>query len=139
MFRNAVSGKEKKMMLRKDAVCYTDLVNNYKEFHNQYDESVLLDFQGKWGDDSDYSHFQTIENLLENLTSDDLEKSHIVSVDISDIFSSEESLGGCDRPLWSIEHSTARNQQLSTSRGTGLVWYVTTTPRRWLGASKVHW
>ena len=114
MFRDAVSGKEKNMTLIKDAVCYTDLINNYEQFHNEYDESDLLEFQGKWEDDSDYSHFQTIENLLENLTSDDLERSHIVSVDISDIFSSEESRGGCDRPLWSIQHSTAKNQQFKS-------------------------
>tara|TARA_Y100001938_G_C8092068_1_gene435646 strand:- start:1638 stop:2852 length:1215 start_codon:yes stop_codon:yes gene_type:complete len=102
------------MLLRNDAVCYTDLVNNFEQFHIQYKESDLLDFQGKWGDDSDYSHIQTIEDLLENLTPKDLEKSHIVSVDIRDIFSSEESLGGCDRPLWSIQQNTAQKQQFKS-------------------------
>ena len=90
---------------------YTDLVNNFNEFHRHYTESDLLDYQGKWGDDSDYGHVQTLEDLLENLTPLDLERSHIVSVDIRDIFSSEESLGGCDRPRWSIFDNSAINQQ----------------------------
>ena len=41
----------------------------------------------------------------------DFQRSHNVSVDIRDIFSSEESLGGCDRPRWSINDNSAINQQ----------------------------
>jgi hypothetical protein len=91
-------------MLVTDRPLFTDLVNNYDTFHTHYSES----------DDSNYSHVQTIEDLLENLVPSDLERSHIVSVDIRDIFSSEESIGGCDRPLWSIEETTAKKQQFKS-------------------------
>ena len=101
-------------MLLTDRPLYTDLVNNYAAFHKHYSESDLLEYQGKWGDDSNYSHVQTIEDLLENLVPSDLERSHIVSVDIRDIFSSEESIGGCDRPLWSIKETTAKKQQFKS-------------------------
>jgi hypothetical protein len=101
-------------MLVTDRPLFTDLVNNYDTFHTHYSESDLLEYQGKWEDDSNYSHVQTIEDLLENLVPSDLERSHIVSVDIRDIFSSEESIGGCDRPLWSIEETTAKKQQFKS-------------------------
>tara|TARA_B100000287_G_scaffold403692_1_gene425729 strand:- start:414 stop:1697 length:1284 start_codon:yes stop_codon:yes gene_type:complete len=103
--------KNMKHELVSDEKLYDDLVNNFKQFHIHNSESDLLDFHGKWDDDSDYSDYRTIEDLLENLTEEDLDKSHIVSVDIKDINSSEESLGGCDRPMWSIQSNSAINQQ----------------------------
>ena len=90
---------------------YDDLVCNFEEFHTQNSQSDLLDFRNKWKDDCDYSDYKTIEDLLENVTLEEMQKSQIVSVDIKDIFSSEESLGGCDRPLWSIRKPSAIKQQ----------------------------
>ena len=90
---------------------YDDLVCNFEEFHTQNSQSDLLDFRNKWEDDCDYSDYKTIEDLLENVTLEEMQKSQIVSVDIKDIFSSEESLGGCDRPLWSIRKPSAIKQQ----------------------------
>lgn len=104
--------KEKTMaMLVSDKPLYSDLVNNFEEFHKVTSPEDLLKIRGKWGDDSDYSNERTIEDLLENLTEDDLNRFHIVTVDIKDIYSSEKSLGGCDRPLWSITNQSAKKQQ----------------------------
>lgn len=98
------------MLVTNESV-YSDLVNNYQVFHDFYSEEDLLNVKGKWEDDTDYSNYQTIEELLENLTPKDYSLSHTVSVDIKDIFSSEESLGGCDRPVWSIKSNSAIAQQ----------------------------
>ena len=90
---------------------HPDLINNYNTFHNHYSEEDLLDFKGKWEDDSDYSNYRMLEDLLENITPEDYEKSHVVSVDIKDIYSSEETLTGGDRPLWSITDNSAIAKQ----------------------------
>ena len=99
------------MLVSNNPVIYSDLINNYKKFHEFYTPQSLLKLQGKWKDNSDFSNFPTIEDLLENLDDADLSKAHVVSVDIKDIFSSETSLGGFDRALWSIENPSARKQQ----------------------------
>lgn len=107
--------KEKTMaMLVSDKPLYSDLVKNFEEFHKVNSPEDLLKLQGKWGDDSNYSNDRTIEDLLENLTEDDLYKTHTVTVDIKDIFSSEKSLGGCDRPLWTITNQSAIKKQLES-------------------------
>jgi len=104
--------KEKKMaMLVSDEPLFSDLIKNYDEFTEFYTEQNLLKLQGIWDDNSNNSNYRTIEDLLENLDDADLSKSHIVTVDIKDIFSSEASLGGFDRPLWSIKNRSAIDQQ----------------------------
>ena len=80
-----------------DGSGYSDLINNFNTFHAHYSEEDLLDFKGKWEDDSDYSKHRTLEDLVENATPEDYETSHVVSVWIPHINSSEESLGGGDR------------------------------------------
>lgn len=92
---------------------YPDLINNFTTFHEHYSEEELLGTKGKWKDDSDYSNFRTLEDLVENATPEDYEKTHVVSVFIPHIFSSEESKGGGDRPLWSITNNSAKKTQLS--------------------------
>jgi len=94
-----------------DNYAYSDLINNYETFHDHYSEEDLLGFKGKWEDDSDYSNYRTLEDLLENITPKDYETSHVVSVWIPHIYSSEESLGGGDRPLWSITDNSAISKQ----------------------------
>jgi len=106
-------------MLVSDKPLYPDLINNFEEFHKVNLPEDLLKLQGRWKDDSDYSNYRTIENLLENLTEEDYYRSHVVTVDIKDIYSSEESLGGCDRPLWSITNQSATNQQHESLNGHG--------------------
>ena len=96
-----------------DGSGYSDLINNFNIFHDHYSEEDLLDIKGKWEDDSDYSGYRTLEDLVENATPEDYETSHVVSVWIPHIFSSEESLGGGDRPLWSITNSSAQRTQFS--------------------------
>jgi len=98
-------------MLVSDNPVYSDLINNYEKFHEFYTPQNLLKLQGKWEDNSDFSSYRTIEDLLENLEDADLSKTHVVSVDIKNIFSSETSLGGFDRALWSIENQSAKKQQ----------------------------
>lgn len=100
-----------KCKLVTDRPLYDDLINNYQEFHNHYSESDLLNIRGKWEDDSDYGHYPTIEELLENVQPEDLNRDHTVTVDIKDIFSSEDTYGGCDRPLWSITDHSAKSKQ----------------------------
>jgi len=107
--------KEKKMaMLVSDKSLYSDLVKNFEEFHKVNTPEDLLKLQGRWEDDSKYSNYRTIEDLLENLTEEDLYEPHVVTVDIKDIFSSEKSLGGCDRPLWTIKNQSAIKKQLES-------------------------
>ena len=96
-----------------DGSGYSDLINNFNTFHAHYSEDELLDIKGKWEDDSDYSSYRTLEDLVENATPEDYETSHVVSVWIPHINSSEESLGGGDRPLWSITNSSAQKTQFS--------------------------
>lgn len=98
-------------MLVSDQPLYTDLINNFDYFHLHNTPESLLKLKGKWGDDSDYSKYRTIEDLLENLTEEDKDQSHIVTVDIKDIFSSESSKSGCDRTLWSLTSISATKQQ----------------------------
>jgi len=90
---------------------YTDLINNFQAFHKKNSEEDLLPSRNRWSDDTDYKNYRTIEDLFENITDADYETSHVVTVDIKDIFSSEESKGGCDRPLWSITSNSAITKQ----------------------------
>ena len=78
---------------------YGDLVNNFELFHNNITTKELAELPN-WKDTSDYSHFPHIDDFLEDVSEDDMEKSHIVRCPIKYIFSSEESLGGFDRPIW---------------------------------------
>ena len=98
-----------------DGSGYSDLINNFNTFHTHYSEDELLDIKGKWEDDSDYSNYRTLEDLVENATPEDYETSHVVSVWIPHINSSEESLGGGDRPLWSITNSSVRRHNFLVS------------------------
>jgi hypothetical protein len=100
--------------LATDRALYPDLINNFTEFHLFNSEEDLLVTKDKWSDDSDYSNYRTIEDLLENMTDEDLELNHTVSVDIKDIWSSEDTLSGCDRPLWSITNRSAILQQIDS-------------------------
>ena len=94
---------------------YDDLINNYEKFHEQYSQSDLLKYQNKWKDDSDYSNYPSIFDLLEDPALCGVpDVWHVVRVPIPVIWSSEESLGGCDRPLWSIEKPTPQQQQVSS-------------------------
>lgn len=81
---------------------YYDLVHNYSLFHEKYSSADFLNPKlfPDWGDDSDYSNVPHIDDFLENATEKDFGLSHTLAVPISYIFSSEESLGGCDRPYW---------------------------------------
>jgi len=90
---------------------YSDLINNYQEFRNQYPKKYLLGCYQKWKDDCDYSNYPSIDDLLKDMTPEDMERSHVVRVPISAIYSSEESKGGFDRPLWSIQTPSAKKQQ----------------------------
>lgn len=94
-----------------DRPVHTDLINNFQKFHEFNTEEDLLVTQDKWLDDSNYYNYRTIEDLFENIKPEDFFCSHVVSVDIKDIWSSEETLGGCDRPLWSIQAPTAIAKQ----------------------------
>ena len=63
-----------------DGSGYSDLINNFNTFHTHYSEDELLDIKGKWEDDSDYSNYRELEDLVKNATPEDYEKSHVVSV-----------------------------------------------------------
>ena len=97
-----------------DEKLYDDLVNNFKQFHIHNSESDLLDFHGKWDDDSDYSDYRTIEDLLENLTEEDLDRTYVVRCPISYIFSSDkgDETAGFDRTLWSVDKKTGRDKNI---------------------------
>ena len=82
---------------------FKDLVKNIQLFNDKYSEEDLLTLP-RWKDHAHngyYNNYPHIDELLsQNLTDEDLEKSYVVRIPISYIFSSEESLGGCDRPIW---------------------------------------
>ena len=78
---------------------YGDLVNNFQLFHDNITAKELADLPN-WKDNTDYSHHPHIDDFLEDVSEEDMERAHIVRCPIEYIFSSEESLGGFDRPIW---------------------------------------
>lgn len=92
---------------------YYDLVHNYSLFHEKYSSADFLDSRlfPDWPDDSNYSNVQHIDDFLKNATEEDLALSHTVAVPITYIFSSEETLGGCDRPYWQSNQGEAESKK----------------------------
>lgn len=102
-----------KIILEKNKSIYDDLVNNYQLFKNSITEKELLNLP-EWGDNSDYSNYEHIDDFLErDFSEEDMEwnKSYILRVPIEYIFSSEESKGGCDRPKWYNESQGPGNKR----------------------------
>ena len=112
------------LALEKTNPHFTDLVNNYQIFHDVYDTHEKLLGLPNWKDHSSngyYDNYEHIDELLsKDLTDEDLERSYTVRIPISYIFSSEESLGGFDRPLWtSTKGDKQCRENLNTPNGDG--------------------
>ena len=100
---------------------FTDLVSNFQLFHNIYDKEKLLELPS-WEDHSNngfYNNYPHINEFLsKDLTEEDLNQSHIVRIPTSYIWSSEESLGGFDRPIWtSIKGDKQCRENLNNQNG----------------------
>jgi len=98
---------------------HKDLINNFDNFHEEYTPELLAKLDS-WPNDSDYEYLPTIEELLETITPEQMSQTHTVRMKASQILSSEESLGGYDRPRWMA--STGDKQckdNLSIINGTG--------------------
>jgi hypothetical protein len=74
------------------------LVNNFELFHQLYDTNQLLSLP-EWPDDTDYSNFPHIDDLLATLSVDDIKEGqmHSVRVPVDRIYSSDQRDGGLDR------------------------------------------
>jgi len=110
-----------KIKLITDTPQFVDLVNNYELFHKTYTPTDLLKLP-TWIDHSDYSNYPHIDDLLSTLTVDDIvaQKSWTVVIPLSYINSSDESLGGYDRPIWtSIHGDTKCRESLSVKTEDG--------------------
>ena len=80
---------------------YSDLVNNFQLFHNNFDTETELLKLTDWKDNSDYSHHEHIDDFLKrDFSTNDMERTWIVRVPVDYIYSSEKSKGGFDRPIW---------------------------------------
>ena len=117
---NADTGKEKKMKinLETQSPLYSDLVNNKQLFDDCFDESELSKLSYK--DNSDYSHYQHIDDFLQqDFSDDDLDKSYVIQVPIDYIWSSEKTKGGFDRSKWANQNKDQNISNLNTSNGGG--------------------
>ena len=117
---NADTGKEKKMKinLETQSPLYSDLVNNKQLFDDCFDESELSKFSYK--DNTDYSHYQHIDDFLQqDFNDDDLDKSYVIQVPIDYIWSSEKTKGGFDRSKWANQNKDQNISNLNTSNGGG--------------------
>ena len=84
---------------------FSDLTNNYTLFHNHYSQADISKFD--WMDHAPmgyYSNHSHIDELMDNLPVDYMNREFVVRVPISYIYSSEEELGGYDRPYWTRDH-----------------------------------
>ena len=117
---NADTGKEKKMKinLETQSPLYSDLVNNKQLFDDCFDESELSKLSYK--DNSDYSHYQHIDDFLQqDFSDDDLDKSYVIQVPIDYIWSSEKTKGGFDRSKWANQNKDQNISNLNTPNGGG--------------------
>ena len=121
--RETSNRKDKKMniKLQTETPQFTDLVSNFQLFHNIYDKEKLLELPS-WEDHSNngfYNNYPHINEFLsKDLTEEDLNQSHIVRIPTSYIWSSEESLGGFDRPIWtSIKGDKQCRENLNNQNG----------------------
>ena len=78
-----------------------DLLSNLKEFHhNQMTPTELIDLQSRksWTDNSDYSNYPTLQEVVDNYNPEvDFNKSFVCSVPMNCVFTSDKSIGGYDR------------------------------------------
>jgi hypothetical protein len=117
---DADTGKEKKMKinLETQSPLYSDLVNNKQLFDDCFDESELSKYSYK--DNTDYSHYQHIDDFLQqDFSDDDLDKSYVIQVPIDYIWSSEKTKGGFDRSKWANQNKDQNISNLNTPNGGG--------------------
>lgn len=117
---DADTGKEKKMKinLETQSPLYSDLVNNKQLFDDSFTESELSKFNYK--DNTDYSHYQHIDDFLQqDFSDDDLDKSYVIQVPIDYIWSSEKTKGGFDRSKWATQNKDQNISNLNTPNGGG--------------------
>lgn len=107
-----------KIKLEIQSPLYSDLVNNKQLFDAEFTESELYKFNYK--DNTDYSHYQHIDDFLQQNFSDaDLNKSYIVEVPIDYIWSSEKTKGGFDRTKWATQNKDQNISNLNTPDADG--------------------
>ena len=84
----------------------TDLVSNRAIFNQAYDSKRLTELEN-FNDDTDYSNYPTLEEILEDYDPQKYtNRSFTVRVHEKYIWSSDgEHLGGYDRPLWLLRKS----------------------------------
>ena len=102
-----------KINLETQSPLYSDLVNNKQLFDDSYDESEVSKFDYK--DNSDYSHYEHIDDFLKrDFSDDDLDKSYVIQVPIDYIWSSEKTKGGFDRAMWVNQNKVQNISNLNT-------------------------
>jgi hypothetical protein len=107
-----------KINLETQSPLYSDLVNNKQLFDDCFDESELSKLSYK--DNSDYSHYQHIDDFLQqDFSDDDLDKSYVIQVPIDYIWSSEKTKGGFDRSKWANQNKDQNISNLNTPNGGG--------------------
>jgi|TARA_B110000211_G_scaffold77937_1_gene91391 hypothetical protein len=95
---------------------FTDLVSNSKIFNKKYDEKTLLELPS-WSDNSDYSGFNTLEQVIKKHNPiDDKDKSYICVVEDNQIWSSCSKKDGYDR-VSSVDYDKCINNLNQTING----------------------
>lgn len=107
-----------KIKLETQSPLYSDLVNNKQLFDESFTEEEIYKFD--YSDNSDYSHFEHIDDfLLRDFSDEDLKKSYVIRVPIDYIWSSEKSKGGFDRPKWANLNKAQNLSNLNTPDANG--------------------
>jgi len=84
---------------------YPDLISNLALFNQVYDSEKLSKLED-FSDDSDYSTYPLIEDIVNNYDPKQYNgKTFVVRVDEKYIFSSDSESGGYDRPKWLLNKS----------------------------------
>ena len=97
---------------------FPDLLSNLHLFNKQYDEAALKDLPD-WNDNSDYSNYPVIEEVVKNFNPEtDNNKTFVCRIRDNQIFTSDSTLGGYDRGTQTSDQKCRDNlNQLSPNTG----------------------
>ena len=97
---------------------FPDLLSNLHLFNKQYDEAAIKDLPD-WNDNSDYSNYPVIEEIVKNFNPEtDNNKTFVCRIRDNQIFTSDSTLGGYDRGTQTSDQKCRDNlNQLSPNTG----------------------